>query len=284
MRSVTCPAAISIRRSPSVLPPPGASNGRTSPRTSSRRCSPPSLPRLTLWVVAINHKGTTKDSLAAGGFAANGYGDHSPGHYNLLRRAGHRDRAHRSLPHRDHGHHRQASVEGLRRACHRTCSHAHPPRQHPGHQHIGESRAGSTGPAIMLAFGGEWWGLRQLWLFWLAPIVGGILGAFAYQFGSLTATPFLTPPSWASPRVARRTPRANRDRCVSSSDLVTHVLDIENVGDQIAALRSGAGDLPLVEGLDEVAGLEVLEVGQPDAALEALADLADVVLEPLAAT
>src|SRR5213596_2055010 len=38
----------------------------------------------TLWLVAINHKGTTKDSLAAGGFAANGYGDHSPGQYNLF--------------------------------------------------------------------------------------------------------------------------------------------------------------------------------------------------------
>ena len=38
----------------------------------------------TLWVIAINHEGTTKDSLAAGGFAANGYGDHSPGQYNLF--------------------------------------------------------------------------------------------------------------------------------------------------------------------------------------------------------
>jgi hypothetical protein len=38
----------------------------------------------TLWVIAVNHQGTTKASLAAGGFAANGYGDHSPGHYNLF--------------------------------------------------------------------------------------------------------------------------------------------------------------------------------------------------------
>src|SRR6186713_1646490 len=36
----------------------------------------------TLWIIAINKKGTTKESLAATGFAANGYGDHSPGHYN----------------------------------------------------------------------------------------------------------------------------------------------------------------------------------------------------------
>jgi aquaporin Z len=25
------------------------------------------------------------------------------------------------------------------------------------------------------------WALQQLWLFWLAPIVGGILGALAYR-------------------------------------------------------------------------------------------------------
>ena len=47
---------------------------------------------------------------------------------------------------------------------------------------------------------------------------------------------------------------------------------------------SAAGDLALLEGLDDVALLEVLEVGQADAALEALAHLADVVLEALAAT
>ncbi len=32
----------------------------------------------TLWVIAINQKGMTKDSLTGGGFAANGFGDHSP--------------------------------------------------------------------------------------------------------------------------------------------------------------------------------------------------------------
>ena len=34
--------------------------------------------------------------------------------------------------------------------------------------------ARSTGPAIMLALGGERWALGQLWLFWVAPIVGGV--------------------------------------------------------------------------------------------------------------
>lgn len=38
--------------------------------------------------------------------------------------------------------------------------------------------ARSTGPALFV--GG--WALAQLWLFWLAPIVGGVLGALVYQW------------------------------------------------------------------------------------------------------
>ena len=38
--------------------------------------------------------------------------------------------------------------------------------------------ARSTGPAVFV--GG--WALQQLWLFWAAPIVGGILGGGAYRF------------------------------------------------------------------------------------------------------
>ena len=37
--------------------------------------------------------------------------------------------------------------------------------------------ARSTGPALFV--GGD--ALSQLWLFWLAPIVGGLIGAFVYQ-------------------------------------------------------------------------------------------------------
>ena len=38
--------------------------------------------------------------------------------------------------------------------------------------------ARSTGPALLV--GG--WALAQLWLFWLAPILGGIIGAVAYRW------------------------------------------------------------------------------------------------------
>ena len=37
--------------------------------------------------------------------------------------------------------------------------------------------ARSTGPAVFV--GG--WALAQLWLFWVAPIVGAVLGAVAYR-------------------------------------------------------------------------------------------------------
>ncbi len=37
--------------------------------------------------------------------------------------------------------------------------------------------ARSTGPALFV--GG--WALGQLWLFWLAPIVGGVLGGLLYR-------------------------------------------------------------------------------------------------------
>ena len=37
--------------------------------------------------------------------------------------------------------------------------------------------ARSTGPALFV--GG--WALSQLWLFWVAPIIGGVIGALAYQ-------------------------------------------------------------------------------------------------------
>ena len=37
--------------------------------------------------------------------------------------------------------------------------------------------ARSTGPAL---FVGDW-ALSQLWLFWVAPIIGGVIGALVYQ-------------------------------------------------------------------------------------------------------
>jgi aquaporin Z len=41
--------------------------------------------------------------------------------------------------------------------------------------------ARSTGPALALAIGGEGKALAQLWLFWVAPIVGAAMGAVLYR-------------------------------------------------------------------------------------------------------
>jgi aquaporin Z len=40
------------------------------------------------------------------------------------------------------------------------------------------NRARSTGPALFV--GG--WALSQLWLFWVAPIIGAIIGALVYSW------------------------------------------------------------------------------------------------------
>ena len=41
--------------------------------------------------------------------------------------------------------------------------------------------ARSTGPALIAAATGGTWAVRQLWLFWLAPLVGGALGGLFYK-------------------------------------------------------------------------------------------------------
>ena len=41
--------------------------------------------------------------------------------------------------------------------------------------------ARSTATAVLAAVFGEGWPLKELWLFWVAPIVGGIVGSLAYK-------------------------------------------------------------------------------------------------------
>ena len=35
---------------------------------------------------------------------------------------------------------------------------------------------------VLLALGGGGWAIAQLWLFWLAPLVGGALGGVLYRW------------------------------------------------------------------------------------------------------
>ncbi len=134
----------------------------------------------TLWVIAIGRQGATKDSVVAGGFASNGYGDHSPGLYNLgaclvieivltaiflIVIMGATDsRASKGFA---------ALAIGL------SLTLIHLVSIPVTNTSVNPAR--STGPAILLAVGGEGWALGQLWLFWVAPIIGGAIGALVYR-------------------------------------------------------------------------------------------------------
>jgi aquaporin Z len=134
----------------------------------------------TLWLIAINQRGMTKDSLIAGGFAANGYGDHSPGLYNLAAGfiievvltavfliviMGTTDK--------------RASKGFAALAIGLALTLIHLVSIPVTNTSVNPAR--STGPALMLAFGGETWALGQLWLFWVAPFVGSVVGALIYR-------------------------------------------------------------------------------------------------------
>jgi aquaporin Z len=130
----------------------------------------------TLWLIAINQKGMTADLLKDSGFAANGYGDHSPGNYALIACLvievvltavflivimGATDKR------------APKGFAGIAIGLALTLIHliSIPVTN------TSVNPARSTGPAL---FVGDW-ALTQLWLFWLAPIVGGLIGAFIYQ-------------------------------------------------------------------------------------------------------
>lgn len=130
---------------------------------------------LAAWVLYIIASGNADFSLS-GGFAANGYGDHSPGKYQLLSCV--------------------VSEIVMTAAFLFVIMGATDKRVPQGFAPLpiglvltlihlisipvtntSVNPARSTGPAIFV--GG--WALAQLWLFWLAPIVGGVLGALIYQ-------------------------------------------------------------------------------------------------------
>jgi aquaporin Z len=128
-----------------------------------------------LYVIA---SGTAGFSLA-GGFAANGYGEHSPGGYSLEAGIvaefvltfiflfvimGATD------PRGPSTHGFAGIAIGL------TLTLIHLVGIPVTNTSVNPAR--STGPAIFV--GG--WALAQLWMFWVVPILGGIAGALAYRF------------------------------------------------------------------------------------------------------
>lgn len=125
-----------------------------------------------LWVVASGKAGFS----AAAGFASNGFGEHSPGGYGLLAAftcevvmtmmflfviMGSTDR--------------RAPAGFAPLAIGLALTLIHLVSIPVTNTSVNPAR--STGPAL---FAGDW-ALSQLWLFWLAPLVGGTLGGIAYR-------------------------------------------------------------------------------------------------------
>jgi aquaporin Z len=135
----------------------------------------------TLWLIAVNQKSQTADNLASGGLGSNGFSDHSPALFNLT--AG-------------------FVVEVVFTAIFLLVILGITDRRAPkGFAAIAiglaltlihlatipvtgtsVNPARSTGPALISLFGGETWPIEQLWLFWVAPLIGCVLGAVIYTW------------------------------------------------------------------------------------------------------
>jgi aquaporin Z len=127
-----------------------------------------------LYVIATGKPGF---DVVASGFATNGYGEHSPGGYSLLAALvsevvltymfllvilGSTDRR------------APAGFAGIAIGLALTLIHL----ISIPITNTSVNPARSTGPALFV--GG--WALAQLWLFWVAPIVGGLLAGFTYRW------------------------------------------------------------------------------------------------------
>ena len=113
----------------------------------------------------------------AGGFASNGYGDHSPGHYSLF--AGFVTEVVMTFAFlfvimgATHG---RAPVGFAPIAIGLCLTLIHLVSIPVTNTSVNPAR--STGPALFV--GG--WALQQLWLFWVAPLLGGALGGAVYRY------------------------------------------------------------------------------------------------------
>jgi aquaporin Z len=130
---------------------------------------------LAAWVLLFIASGNGTDVLA-GGLAANGYGDHSPGHYSLA--AGFVTEVVMTgiflfvimgaTDTRANGGFAPLAI-GL------TLTLIHLISIPVTNTSVNPAR--STGPAVFV----QGWALSQLWLFWVAPLLGGAIGALVYR-------------------------------------------------------------------------------------------------------
>jgi aquaporin Z len=126
-----------------------------------------------LWMIASGKAGS---DLAAGGFAANGYGDHSPGKYTLMAALVCEVVMTAMFLLVILGSTAKRAAAGLAPLAIGLClTLIHLISIPVTNTSVNPAR--STSQAVFV--GG--WAIEQLWLFWLAPIAGAVLGALIYN-------------------------------------------------------------------------------------------------------
>ena len=182
MRSAISRAVISIRRSPLGLWAAGrCANKHVVPYIIAQVIGA-ILAAAALWIIASG-----KPDWVPGGFASNGYGDLSPGKYGLAACFLTEILATFFFLFIIIGTTSKGAADRFRRHPDRPRADPDPSHHDPGHEHVGEPgaqhRAGSFA-------GGAYIG--QLWLFWVAPIVGaviaGLLTRWMYEQEAIVET------------------------------------------------------------------------------------------------
>jgi aquaporin Z len=127
-------------------------------------------------VLALIANGQPGFDLVASGFAANGYGEHSPGGYSLLSALVAEVVLTAFFLFVIMGSTDERAPAGFAPIAIGLCLTLIHLIGIPV-TNLSVNPARSTGPALFV--GG--WALSQLWLFWVAPIIGGVLGGFLYR-------------------------------------------------------------------------------------------------------
>ena len=123
---------------------------------------------------------TGRDTWALNGFASNGYGVHSPGGYNLLACLVAETLLTFFFILVIMGSTDERAAKGLAPLAIGLClTLIHLISIPITNTSVNPAR--STGPAIVVAAGGDFWALGQLWLFWVAPLIGGLLAGLFYN-------------------------------------------------------------------------------------------------------
>jgi aquaporin Z len=116
-----------------------------------------------------------------GGFASNGYGDHSPGHYSLMACAVTEVVMTFGFLYVILGSTHGNAPKGFAPIAIGLClTLIHLISIPVTNTSVNPAR--SLGPAIFEAIFGQGWALQQVWLFWVAPIVGAGLAGVVYRF------------------------------------------------------------------------------------------------------